>query len=281
MNQTTVLLSSVVGIYTLGFASYLREFVTTWRPQAVRASHFVEGGFLIHTLAIFIQVFTFQQGTGTQLHLPVTTVGEASGFFAWALAFVYLILVKRFKTESFGLVLAPVLVFFLIPALFPFRPHPVPRAYVHNTYFLLHTLSAFFGYASFALSFIAGILYLVQDYVLKHKVAGNIYDKLPSLEDLERLSFRTILWGILLLGGAIATGALWSKNVFGTLWLWEPKSFASLLTWCAYLGIIYLREFSLVKGTQLMRFAVIAFLLVLFTFLGTSVFQAGLHVGIW
>ena len=182
--------------------------------------------------------------------------------------------------ETFGLILTPVLVLFLIPAFFPFQANPASLIHFHDRYFLLHILSAFFGYASFALSFISALLYLALDRALKRKAPASFYHKLLSLEDLERFIFRTILWGLFLLGIAILSGAFWAKSAFGTFVLHEPKSFASLLTWVVYLLIICLHGILMIKGRRIVLMSLGAFVLVLFTFLGTGVFQTGLHVGI-
>ena len=281
MNLTIFLLSVVAGTYFLAFVFFLIEFVSTGRKFFSWAGRLVEFGFLIHTLAIFAQTFSISSNAPSQFHLPVTTLGEASGFFAWSLAFVYLILLRQLKTETFGLILAPVLVLFLIPSFFPFRVNQASFVHFHDAYFLLHILSAFFGYASFALSFVAAALYLALDRALKRKASARFYQKMASLEDLERFIFRTIFWGLFLLGSAILTGALWAQSAFGTFFLREPKSFASLLTWAVYLVIIYLHEVLKMKGRRVVLTCLWAFVLVLFTFLGTSLFQTGLHVGIW
>ncbi len=281
MNISLILLSLIFAAYGTAFVLYLRAFLSGREKSIKRASYFVEVGFLLHTLSMFARTPDFPGGTLPHFYLPVASVGEASSFFAWSLAFVYLILVRRLQTESFGLILTPVLLLFLIPVFFPFQPSTAFQAHFDNAYFLLHILSAFFGYASFALSFIGGVLYLAQDRALKRKASWHVYPKLPPLEDLERLVFRTIWWGVLLLGFAIASGVLWSKSAFGTFILKEPKSLASLLTWCAYLGIIYLHEGVRVKGKRLIRISVAAFVLVLLTFWGTGLIPHGLHVGVW
>ena len=279
MNLTTVLLTLATASYFIAFVLFLFEFLNATGKPFPWAGRFVEFGFLIHTLLIFAQTFSTANSVPGGLHLPVITLGEASGFFAWSLAFVYLFLLRRLGTETFGLVLAPVLVLFLIPAFFPFQPNEQLFKHVHDGYFLLHILSAFFGYAGFALSFIAALLYLYLDRALKLKNSGYAYHKLPPLEVLERFIFRTILWGVLLLGIAIVSGAFWAKSAFGSFLLKEPKSFASLLTWAFYLVIIYFHEVRMIKGRRVVTMSLGAFVLVLFTFLGTSLFQTGLHVG--
>ena len=283
INISIFLLSLVVVFYFLAFVFYLSELLTAGHKSSSWGGRFLEIGFIFHTFAVFVQTFSESKTAPFRFYLPVATVGEASGFFAWSLAFIYLVLVRRLKTEGFGLILVPLLVLFLVPTFFPFRENALVLQHFHDVYFLLHILSAFFEFSSFTLSFIAGSLYWVQDRVLKQKVGGHFYHKFPSLEDLERFVFRTIFWGVLLLGGAILTGALWTRSAFGTFFLREPKALASILTWCVYLVIIYLHEVSMIKGKRLVLMSVGAFLLVLFTFWGTSVLQIGphLHVGVW
>ena len=281
MNLTLFLISVVVFLYGFSFFGYLLKFFRTETDQSMWVWRLLESGFLIHTLVIFAQTFTTNQSEMPLFHLPVTTVGEASGFFAWSLAFIYLILLRQLKTQTFALILTPVLILFLIPSFFPFRSNLSSLTYFNDTYFLLHILSAFFSYASFALSFIAAILYLMLDTALKRKVAGPFYRKLLSLEDLEHFIFKTILWGVILLGIGILSGAFWAKSSFGTFVLREPKSLSSLLTWLVYLVIIYLHGIRQVKGRRIVRMSLWAFVLVLITFLGTSLVQTGFHVGIW
>lgn len=280
MNLSVILLSVVIGAYFLAFALYVRGFLSSDREMGRWAGHLMELGFLLHTIWIFAQMFTVLPKPSTGFHLPVTNVGEASGFFAWSLAFIYLVLLRRVPIEAFGLILIPVLVLFLAPSFYPFPVNETLLVYFNDPYFLIHILTAFFGYASFALSFIGASLYLFLDNALKRKIAGAVYRALPPLEDLERFIFRTIFWGLLLLGGAILTGAFWSKHVFGSFILMEPKSISSLLTWAVYLAIMYLHTVLSIKGRRIVRMSLIAFVLVLFTFLGTSFFQSGLHVGV-
>lgn len=280
MSLTLFLILIVAFLYGFSFFGYLFKFFRTEADQSVWIGRLLESGFLIHTLVIFAQTFTASQSMPF-FHLPVTTVGEASGFFAWSLAFIYLILFRQLRTSAFALILTPVLILFLIPSFFPFRPNLSSLLYFNNTYFLLHILSAFFSYASFTLSFIAAILYLLLDTALKKKTAGPFYRKSLSLEDLEHFIFKTISWGLLLLGIGILSGAFWAYSAFGTFILREPKSLASLLTWLVYLVIIYTHTVRQVKGRRIVRVSLWAFVLMLITFLGTSLVQIGFHVGIW
>jgi ABC-type transport system involved in cytochrome c biogenesis permease subunit len=278
MSLSNYLLFLVAGFYVAAFVFYIVEFSNTDRKSFSWGSRLIEVGFLIHTLQIFVVTFTASGMVGTRFYLPVGTMGENANFFAWSLSFVYFSFVKRNKTEGFSLILAPILVLFIIPALIPEQEKELRISYANDSYFLMHILSAFFGYASFTLSFIAGLLYLVQDRVLKRKSQIRFYHKLVPLQDLERFVFRTIFWGLVLLSAAILTGALWTKRAFGSFLLFDPKTFSALAMWGVYVYIMFLHEVAALKGRRVILVSVLSFALVLFTFLGTSVLKTGIHV---
>lgn len=211
--------------------------------------------------------------------LPVTNLSQAMAFFSWSLAFVYLVLLARVQSDSFGLILTPIL-FFLIAAAGltheseAARPSVLPR--LLNPYFIVHIVSAFFAYASFAISFAAGILYLIQHHELKSKHAGKFYHKLPSLEELEKLIYQPMLWGAPLLLAAVGIGFMWSKSAYGEYWIFDPKTIATAVTALVYLAILYLHYVSAQRGKQAVMLSLAAFVLVLFSFVGMR-FIPGSH----
>ncbi len=233
-----------------------------------------ELGFLLHTFFIFVEA------KEAHVYLPLTTFREVLVFFAWSLAFVYAVLLRRVRQEMFGIILLPFLLSFLLAASLLSGGKAIPLDLVDNHYFLIHILSAFFGYASFTLSFVAGTLYWIQSNALKLKQLGSFYQKLPPLKELEQFIFYSVIWGVFLLGIGIVSGFFWSKSVFQTFSVWEPKTIASILTWLTYGIIFYLHSVSLISGKRSVTFVLSAFGFVLFTLLGTSLFQTRLHVGI-
>ncbi len=233
-----------------------------------------EIGFLLHTFFIFAEAYE------AHVYLALTTFREVLVFFAWALAFVYLVLLRRLRQEMFGLILLPFLLIFLLAARFLREGKAIPVSYFDNPYFLIHILSAFFAYASFTLSFVCAALYLIQSYALKSKRIGVFYEKLPPLRELERLIFHAVGWGIFLLSIGITSGLFWSKNALGTYWVAEPKSISSVLTCGVYALALFLQATSRTSGKKSVTLVVFAFALVLFTFVGTSLLKTKLHVGI-
>jgi ABC-type transport system involved in cytochrome c biogenesis permease subunit len=228
-------------------------------------------GFLVHTFFFFAETKT--EG----FLLPISSFGHVMAFFSWALAFVYLVLLARIQSESFGLILAPLLSLLLGTGLLRFEMGKISLPASSNPYFILHLGSAFFAYASFTLSFVAGVLYLVQNRELKRKRGGTFYHKLPSLETLEGLIYQPMAWGAFLLLGAIGIGFLWSKSVSGSYWLWEPKTVSTIGIAFFYLVLVYLHYVAASRGKRVVVMGLIAFALVFLNFFGMNFLSRGFH----
>jgi ABC-type transport system involved in cytochrome c biogenesis permease subunit len=256
--------------YAAAFVFHLFSFsgMKTNRP----AFALVRIGFLVSTF--YLAAEAIEHG----FFLPVANLSQALAFFAWSLAFVYLVLLVKIQSESFGLILSPILTLLLTGAYFtqtagePLAVKPV----LLNPYFVMHIISAFFAYASFTLSFAAGILYLMQHRELKMRHAGTFYHRLPSLEELERLIYQPLLWGAPLLIVTVIVGFIWSKAAFGEFWIFDPKTIATAITALLYFVILYLRSVSMLRGRQVAVLSLVAFGLVIFSFVGTR-FIGGSH----
>ncbi len=272
MNLSLFLIAGSAFFYGLSFVLHLISF-------SGRNAHRV--AFLLMRIAFLIGTFGLASEAITEgFFLPVSNLSQAMAFFAWSLAFVYLVLLVKSQSESFGLILSPVL-FGLMAGAVTAKAHagapeaPLPTALL-NPYFVVHIAGAFFAYASFTLSFAAGALYLIQHRELKSKHPGTFYHKLPSLEELERLIYQPLVWGAPLLAIAAGVGFIWSKSAYGEFWVWDPKTILTGVTVALYSGILYLRYAAALHGKRGALFSLFAFAVVLFSFLGAR-FIHGSH----
>ncbi len=274
MGLSSSLLGISVFFYILAFFVYLFSFLNPYQENNQRAALvFLRAGFLVSTF------YLGQEAVEQGFFLPVVNFSQAMAFFAWALAFIYLVLLVKNQSESFGLILAPIL-FILTGAALAAKLHGVsavtPRPVLMHPYFSMHIASAFFAYASFTLSFAAGLLYLIQHHELKSKRPGTFYHKLPSLENLERLIYQPIFWGAPLLVVAVAIGLMWSKSAFGEFSFLDPKTIATAVNGFIYFLILALRAASVLRGRRAAVWSLVAFGLVVFSFVGTR-FIPGSH----
>ena len=258
-------------LYLMAFFFHLAAFFGT-REHANRwAMVLMRVGFLVHTF------FFFSANKTEGFLIPVSSFGQIMAFFSWALAFVYLVLLAKVQSESFGMILAPFLSLFVGVGLIRFEAGHTELPSPLNPYFILHLGTAFFAYASFTLSSAAALLYLIQHHELKRKRGGTFYHRLPDLEVLEGLIYQPMAWGVFLLFLAIGVGLVWSKSAFGTYWLWEPKTIMTLVTATFYLLLVYLHYGRASRGKQAVLVSLIAFGLVFLNFFGANFLGKGFH----
>jgi len=125
---------------------------------------------------------------------------------AWILAGAYLYLTMYHAKTPFGLLLLPLILALIAVAqtLADRRPVPMDQAtlvwgQVHGVFLLAGTVAVIIG-------FVAGVMYLVQDYRLKRHLPRLPRLQLPSLEFLARINARMIVFSVLMLVAGFLVG---------------------------------------------------------------------------
>lgn len=105
----------------------------------------------------------------------------------------------------------------------------------------------------------------------------KIRQALPEAERLDGLMYK--LAGIAFAGLALLlmTGAVWANESWGRYWGWDAKEVGALVAWLTYAGFLHSRIAYGWKGRHSAYFALVAFLFVIFTYLGVSYLLPGLH----
>src|SRR5215471_742857 len=100
---------------------------------------------------------------------------------------------------------------------------------------------------------------------------------LPALEKIDSLIYKMV--GVAFAGLAIllVTGAIWANESWGRYWGFDPKETGALVAWLAYAGYLHTRIAHGWSGRRSAYFALLGFLLVIFTYLGVSYILPGLH----
>jgi len=75
----------------------------------------------------------------------------------------------------------------------------------------------------------------------------------------------------------LVTGAVWANESWGRYWGWDAKETGALVAWLAYAGYLHTRIAHGWTGRRSAYFALVGFLLVIFTYLGVSYLLPGLH----
>ncbi len=268
--MSLVLYLAVLALY--GAATLLYTLYLVRPHDAVgRISRWVlAAGFLCHGS------FTFSRYLEAG-YTPITNLHESLSFFSLAIVGVFILLQHRYRAAILGSFVTPLaLLVMLSSALFPAAVAPLNPALKSN-WLGIHTITAFAGYAAFAVAFCAGIMYLLQEHFLKNKKLGPLYRRLPSLEILDDMNYRCLTIGFPLLTVAIVTGAIWAESAWGAYWSWDPKETWSLITWLIYAALLHGRLTIGWRGRRAAILAIVGFCVLLFTFLGVNLLLPGLH----
>ena len=204
------------------------------------------------------------------IQVPLSNFYESLIFFAWCLPALGLLAFRRYLKGYLGALVALLSTLLLAYASFGVdsQIRPLMPALKSN-WLLIHVVTAFLGYAAFALAFGTAILYLFQE--------RRPRPSLPPLPLLDSLIYRTTVLGFLLLTLGIATGAVWAETAWGRYWSWDPKETWSLITWFIYAALLHARHLKGWHGRRIAWLAVLGFMAVLFTYFGVSFLLSGLH----
>jgi cytochrome c-type biogenesis protein CcsB len=100
---------------------------------------------------------------------------------------------------------------------------------------------------------------------------------LPSTDNLDRITYKTIGIAFPLLTLMIAAGAYWANQTWGSYWSWDPKETWAAITWLVYAGYLHMRVTRGWRGRRAAYFAILGFAVVMFTFFGVTYLLPGLH----
>ena len=202
--------------------------------------------------------------------VPLANQFEFASGFAWAAVVIGFILYSRLKQQWVMTAAMPAA--FLVLSYAAFQPMEIKDIMpaLRSTWFVLHIGSAAFSYAAFAIAGGLGVSYLVQ--LKKGKKEDD-----ARMKQIDYLGYRLVCLGFLLLTVVIFSGAIWAEQAWSSWWSWDPKETWALITWIFY--AIYLHQRLRLKwqGKRMAWLAVIAVVLVAFTFAGVNLLLPGLH----
>lgn len=129
----------------------------------------------------------------------------------------------------------------------------------------------------FILSGLVGGIFVSLLYLLLLWRRPDLERMLPTAEELDRITYRTIAIAFPLLTLMIAAGAYWANRTWGSYWSWDPKETWAAITWLVYAGYLHMRITRGWRGRRAAYFAILGFAVVMFTFFGVTYLLPGLH----
>lgn len=251
--------TTTVVLYLAGTTCYLAYLL---RPSEAlsKVSLGITGvGFLTHTAALVGRLLAAD-------HVPLTSLHEAMSFFSWALVLVFLGVALRQHIHVLGSFILPLALISLLSA--AALPRDVPSIGPMFTAVGVHVTLSMLGTVGFAVAFVAGIMYLIQDGLLKSKRFNVLYSKLPPLDFLDGLNQKSIVLGFPFLTLGIITGAISAEVARGSYLSWNPEQTWALVTWVFYFVVLVGRLTVGWRAKKAAYLTIIGFAGVVLTFIG-------------
>ena len=157
---------------------------------------------------------------------------------------------------------------------------PGEQAWAVDAWFWVHITFIFSGLAGFVTALSSAVMYLLQSSQLKSKHPGKIFLKLPALDTLDKIHFRSLAGGVILFSLGILSGLYWATDLkeFGQI-IRDPKVLLSLLTCFMYWVIVGLRLSALRRGQKIAAGTLVVFLLLFMTMMSSYYAPSSFHRG--
>jgi len=216
-------------------------------------------GFISHTVALVIRMVEISSTVPPSF-------SDALSFFSWMIILVFVLVEFRHRIHVLGSFMVPLALVSLVSS--AALPETVPTLQPVFKTLWFHVTLSMLGTVGFTVAFVAGVMYLIQDRLLKSKQFNVLYSKLPALDFLDHLNQQSIVLGFPLLTLGIVTGAISAEFARGSYVSWNPEQIWALVTWVFYFVVLLGR---LTVGWRAKRAAyltVIGFACVILTLVG-------------
>lgn len=136
------------------------------------------------------------------------------------------------------------------------------------------------GLASLIVSVSAALMYLWQSAQLKSRRPGQPFVMLPPLANLDRVHFRSLLWGVVLFSLGIAAGVGWAKDrhVLSAVWH-DPKALLSLAGCLLCWVVVSIRLSAMRRGQKIAIGTLVAGIILLLAIGSVHVAPGAIHGG--
>jgi len=257
-------------LYLVTLLLYLGDFLKDNQTFRKSKSILLFVTLIIHTFYLFSRTVEFN-------HFPFTNKFEVFTLLACSIAFSYFLLELITDIKGTGVfIIIFAFIFQLISSLFIEDLLEVKEV-LQNRFLGSHVVSAIWGYAGFTISAVYGVLFLVLYKKIKASKFDLIYNRLPNLETMEKLSFDSLLIGFSLLTVAIIIGFTWLPSAFEDFSYFDPKIISSSLVWLIYAAGIAVKLFSGWYGKKVIRFSLTGFVIAILSLLLGNVFASSFH----
>lgn len=237
---------AAVALYALAFLKRESQFQQWTRPALILA-------LAIHAVLIYAETVHFG-------HCLVYAPFELMTMFAFTIALTYLIVELSTGERGTGVFfLALALLFQTMSNMFSSGTGVQADSALLQNAVGLHISAAIFGYTAFAMSAVYGLLYLMLYHQIKSSRFGTLYNRLPSLGLLEKMSAYAAIIGLAFLSIAIIIAVTWLPDALPGFRYYDPKVITTGGVWILYATAIGMKYIARVGQRRFVLLSLVGF----------------------
>jgi ABC-type uncharacterized transport system permease subunit len=253
----------------VAFLAYATLALLFWRAQVAGNAETLNRGALGHAVGIplALHAWLLSENLLVDGSLNLGLVYAVS-LILWLTMLVYWLARFFYPLASLLTLVLPLAALGVaLPALFP-EIHKLsePTSWTFDA----HVLVAMLAYSLFTIAALhAGLMSLVEKR-LHHATLPRVLRNLPPLLTMETLLFRIIGVGMVLLTLTLASGVLFSEQIFGKPWQFNHKVLFGFISWCVF-GVLLLGHiFQGWRGRTAVRWTLSGFGFLILAYLGSK-----------
>jgi len=234
-------------------------------------------GMLAHVAAVTTRGFAVHRAPWGNMYEFVTALTCVAAIF-----FCYIVV--RYRAWALGVFVMGAVVIALGLAETVIYTPAGPLVPALQSYWLsIHVTAMTLSTGIFFVAAVLGIMYLVAEWYRKRVAAGKaepgngLLERIPSAAQLDKLTYRTVIFGFPIWTFGVIAGAIWADQAWGRYWGWDPVETWAFITWVIYAAYLHARATAGWRGARAHYIQLLGFASLAFNILVVQVFITGMH----
>ncbi|HEY3608237.1 MAG TPA: c-type cytochrome biogenesis protein CcsB [Pseudonocardiaceae bacterium] len=210
---------------------------------------------------------------------PLGNMYEFMSFVCLIAVVVWLVMLRRFAIRRLGaFVLIPVFILmFLGGTVLYTQAEPVQPA-LQSYWLVVHVTVVSTAAGVLMVPGVASVLYLIRGAYDRNSARfARLGPKLPTTVTLDRLAYRTTIFGFPLFTFGVICGAIWAESAWGRFWGWDPKETTAFVAWVVYAAYLHSRATAGWRGNRAAAINILGFAVMIFNLFFINLVTTGLH----
>jgi len=246
-------------------------------PWVRAAVAFSALGILAHLVAVVTRGFAVYRAPWGNMYEFVTALTCVAAIF-----FCYVMV--RYRAWALGVFVMGAVVVALGLAETVIYTAAGPLVPALQSYWLsIHVTAMTLATGIFFVAAVLGVMYLVVERYRARVAAGKaqpgngLLARIPSAAQLDKLTYRTVVFGFPIWTFGVIAGAIWADQAWGRYWGWDPVETWAFITWVLYACYLHARATAGWRGRRAHYIQLLGFASLTFNMLVVQVFITGMH----